>query len=140
MREAACGSQTAIVWRDWCALADFSFFITDAYERGADGRSVDSRTIGDGERDTKEVNSWQLEEKGDQTRIAWCFLCCSIARVNQCVFEVGENPDHDKATTLSEKLVECGKRKEAERGGERKEERGKRKEEQYSVLVKETKK
>lgn len=46
--------------------------ITDAYERGADGRSVDSRTIGDGERHERSKFVATGREKGDQTRIDWC--------------------------------------------------------------------
>lgn len=90
-----------------CPCRLFFFLITDAYEPGA--RSADSRTIGDGERHERR-NSWQLEEKGYQTRTDWCCFYVVLLLASTSV-KVGENPDHDKATTLSEKLVEGGKRK-----------------------------
>lgn len=132
-----------------CALADFFLFyffinITDAYERGADGRSADSRTIGDGERDTEEANSWQLEVKGRSDENKLVLFCAVLLLASTSVLRLVKNPDHDRQRHLVKSSLSAGKgrggekrRREEERERERKERKKKR---QYSVLVKKTKK
>jgi len=74
---------------------------------------VDSRTIGDGERhERSKFVATGRKGRSDENRLVF-FVLFYCSRQPVC-FEVGKNPDHGKATTLSEKLVECGKRKEAE--------------------------
>lgn len=121
MREAACGSQTTIVCRDWCGLADF--FITDAYER-----SADSRTIGDGERHERSKFVATGREKkwiSDENRLV--LFCAVLLLASTSVLRLVKNPDHDRQRHLVKSSLSAGK------GKRRREEERERKEKKREV-------